>query len=94
MVDPDPPDETDDKVVIRDLARCEGWVEVRAKLKDAIILKSVLPADLVALRNPMHGDLLLQIRRIFHISSRGSHCGRPQNLEGRAPHKAVASDRL
>jgi hypothetical protein len=73
VVAPDPP-ETDDKVVIReayarDLVRYEGWVDVRAKLKNAI-LKSALPVDLVALRDPVHGDLLLQIPRILaHLLS-------------------------
>jgi hypothetical protein len=65
VVAPDP--QSDDKVVIReayvrDLAQYEGWVKVRAKLKDVIlILKSASKADLVALRDPVHGDLHLQI---------------------------------
>ncbi len=44
----------------RDLARYVAWVEVQAKLLTAIIA-SVLPADLLALREPLYGDLLLGI---------------------------------
>ena len=42
----------------RDLASYEALVLVQARLKTAII-SSILPADLVALRDPVHGDLLL-----------------------------------
>jgi hypothetical protein len=42
----------------RDLASYEALVLVKARLKTAIIA-SILPADLVALHDPLHGDLLL-----------------------------------
>ena len=53
----------------RDLASYEALVLVRARLKTAIIA-SILPADLVALRDPVHGDLLLDIPTILaHVAS-------------------------
>ena len=53
----------------RDLASYEALVLVQARLKTAIIA-SILPADLVALRDPVHGDLLLDIPTILaHVAS-------------------------
>ena len=52
----------------RELASYEALVLVQARLKTAII-SSILPADLVALRDPVHGDLLLDIPTILaHIA--------------------------
>jgi hypothetical protein len=48
----------------RALASYESLVLVQARLKTAIIA-SILPADLVALRDPLHGDLLLDIPTIL-----------------------------
>ena len=53
----------------RDLASYEALVLVQARLKTAII-SSILPADLVALRDPVHGDLLLDIPTIMaHVAT-------------------------
>ncbi len=53
----------------RALASHEALVLVQARLKTAIIA-SILPADLVALRDPLHGDLLLDIPTILaHVAS-------------------------
>ena len=53
----------------RDLASYEALVLVQARLKTAII-SSILPADLVALRDPVHGDLLLDIPMILaHVAT-------------------------
>ncbi len=41
----------------RDLASYEALVLVQARLK-TVIIASILPADLVALRDPVHGDRL------------------------------------
>ena len=52
----------------RDLAQYVAWVEVQAKLLTAIIA-SVLPADLLALRDPLYGDLLLDIPTVLaHVA--------------------------
>ncbi len=52
----------------RDLASNEALVLVKARLKTAIIA-SILPADLVTLRDPVHGDLLLDIPTILaHVA--------------------------
>ena len=46
-----------------------AWVEVQAKLLTAIIIASVLPADLLALRDPLYGDLLLDIPTVLaHVA--------------------------
>jgi hypothetical protein len=53
----------------RALASHEALVLVQARLKTAIIA-SILPADLVALRDPLHGDLLLDIPTILaHVAT-------------------------
>ena len=53
----------------RDLASYEALVLVQARLKTAII-SSILPADLVALRDPVHRDLLLDIPTIMaHVAT-------------------------
>jgi hypothetical protein len=53
----------------RDQASYEALVLVQARLKTAIIA-SIMPADLVALRDPVHGDLLLDIPTILaHVAS-------------------------
>ncbi len=45
-----------------------AWVEVQAKLLTAIIA-SVLPADLLALRDPLYVDLLLDIPTVLaHVA--------------------------
>jgi hypothetical protein len=50
-------------------ASYEALVLVQARLKTAIIA-SILPADLVVLRDPVHGDLLLDIPTILaHVAS-------------------------
>ncbi len=47
---------------------CTAWVEVQAKLLTAIIA-SVMPADLLALRDPLFGDLLLDIPTVLaHVA--------------------------
>ncbi len=64
----------------RDLVSYEALVLVKARLKTAIIA-SILPADLVALRDPVHGDLLLDIPTILaHVCGQNSwecHGGGP-----------------
>jgi hypothetical protein len=71
----------------RTLASHEALMLVQARLKTAIIA-SILPADLVALRDPLHGDLLLDIPTILaHVASIHGKChgGGPfgLGLEGR-----------
>ena len=46
------------------LAHHEAWVNVRANLLAAVV-KSVAPADLTALRDPVHGILLLTLPQIL-----------------------------
>ena len=48
----------------RALAHHEAWVTVRANLLAAVV-KSVAPADLTALRDPVHGILLLTLPQIL-----------------------------
>ncbi len=82
-----------------ELSAYEALVLVQARLKTAIIA-SILPADLVALRDPVHGDLLLYIP--WHSHDSGTCClnswecyGRgPFGLEGRAAWETVLIDRL
>ena len=53
----------------RALAHHEAWVTVRAKLLAAVI-KSVLPQDLMALRDPQHAFLLLTLPNLLaHIKT-------------------------
>jgi hypothetical protein len=48
----------------RALAHHDAWVNVRANLLAAVI-KSVAPADLTALQDPLHGILLLALPQIL-----------------------------
>jgi len=69
----------------RALVSHEALVLVQARLKTAIIA-SILPADLVALRDPLHGDLLLDIPTILATCGHNSwecHGGGPFGVEGR-----------
>jgi hypothetical protein len=53
----------------RALAHHEAWVTLRAKLLAAVI-KSVLPQDLMALRDPQHAFLLLTLPNLLaHIKT-------------------------
>jgi hypothetical protein len=53
----------------RALAHHEAWVTVRAKLLAAVI-KSVLPQDLMALRDPQHAFLILTLPALLaHIKT-------------------------
>ncbi len=69
------------------LAYHEAWVIVRAKLLAAAI-KSVLPQDLMALRDPQHAFLLLTLPGLFaHIKhqevTRNRDRSRPVSNESR-----------
>jgi hypothetical protein len=56
------------KTFARELASYEALVLVQARLR-TIIIASILPADLVALRDPVHADLLLDIPTIMaHVA--------------------------
>jgi hypothetical protein len=80
----------------RDQASYDALVLVQARLKTAIIA-SILPAYLVALRDPVHGELLLDIPTILaHVASIHGNVTAEDllALEGSAAGETVLTGRL
>ncbi len=82
----------------REVAKYESYLDVNAKLLQAIIIiVSVLPEDMMALRDPVFGDLLLTIPVVLaHVKmskyrrlclARLRHCGDTSGpLQGQRVH--------